>query len=216
MKKISFLASLAILFALASCAPSTKIIGSWASPDKQAGGYNKLVITGLTSNLVNRQAFEEQLTAKLLADRINAASSLTIIPVGSAKDEAGMAKALETIRSAGFDGILTVALLDQTSETRYVQGTTTYAPMMYGGYYGRYTGYYGYYGAMTYNPGYYTTDKNYYIEVNLYDAKTEALIWSSQSATTNPTNLDSFSQTFAGVVVNQMIKDGVISKPLKK
>jgi hypothetical protein len=216
MKKLSILASLAIGLALASCAPSTKIIGSWSSPEKPAAGYNKLLITGLTSNLVNRQAFEEELTSTLLEDGINAASSLTLIQVGSAKDEAGMAKALETIRTAGFDGILTVALLDQTSETRYVQGTTTYAPMGYGGYYGRYSGYYGYYGAMTYNPGYYTTDKNYYIEVNLYDAKTEALIWSSQSETTNPSNLESFSHTFAGVVVNQMIKDGIIAGPVKK
>jgi hypothetical protein len=216
MKKLSILASLALGLALASCAPSTKIIGSWSSPDKPAGGYDKLLITGLTSNLVNRQAFEEELTSTLLEDGINAASSLTLIQVGSAKDEAGMAKALETIRTAGFDGILTVALLDQTSETRYVQGTTTYAPMGYGGYYGRYSGYYGYYGAMTYNPGYYTTDKNYYIEVNLYDAKTEALVWSSQSETTNPSNLESFSHTFAGIVVNQMIKDGIIAGPVKK
>lgn len=215
MNRLSFLASIAIVFALASCAPSTKIIGSWSSPNKPASGYNKLLITGLTSNLVSRQAFEEELTSTLVEDGINAASSLTLIEVGSAKDEAGMKKALETVRSAGFDGILTVALLDQTSETRYVQGTTSYAPMGYGGYYGRYSGYYGYYGAMTTNPGYYTTDKNYYIEVNLYDAKTEGLVWSSQSETTNPSNLESFSHTFAGVVVDQMIKDGVVSKPAK-
>lgn len=215
MKKLSFLASLAIAFALASCAPSTKMIGSWSSPDKPSTGYNKLLITGLTSNLVNRQAFEEELAGTLVEDGINAASSLTLIQVGSAKDEAGMAKALETVRAAGFDGIITVALLDQTSETRYVQGTTTYAPMGYGGYYGRYSGYYGYYGGMTSNPGYYTTDKNYYIEVNLYDAKTEGLVWSSQSETTNPSNLEAFSHTFAGVVVDQMIKDGIVAKPAK-
>jgi hypothetical protein len=216
MKKISILASLAILAVMASCAPSTKIIGSWSSAEKPAGGYKKILVSGLTSNIVNRQAFEEELTATLIEDGLDAASSLTLIPIGSAKDEAGMAKALETIRDREFDGILTVALLDQTSETRYVQGTTTYSPMLYGGYYGRYTGYYGYYGAMTYDPGYYTTDKNYYIEVNLYDSKTEALVWSSQSETTNPANLEAFSHTFAGVVVNQMIKDGVIAKPMKK
>lgn len=215
MKKLSFLASLAIATMMASCSPSTKIIGSWSSPDKPAGGYDKLLITGLTSNLVNRQAFEEELTGTLNDDGFDAASSLTLIPLGSAKDEAGMAKALETVRENGFDGILTVALLDQTSETRYVQGSTSYAPVVYGGYYGRYSGYYGYYAPITTSPGYYATDKNYYIEVNLYDAKTEALVWSSQSETTNPTNLEAFSHTFAGVVVDQMVKDGIIAKPAK-
>jgi hypothetical protein len=211
MRKLNTIVALVLLVAVSACSPSTKIIGSWSSPEKPAASYSKLLVTGLTSNLVNRQAFEEELTATLNEDGFNAASSLTLVPLGSAETEAGMAKALETIRTAGFDGILTVALLDQTSETRYVQGTTTYAPMGYGGYYGRYSGYYGYYGGMTSNPGYYTTDKNYYIEINLYDAKTEGLVWSSQSSTTNPSNLESFAHTFAGVVVDQMIKDGIIT-----
>ena len=215
MKKLSFLASLVIAFAFASCSPSTKIIGSWTSPDKPASPYKKIMVTGLSSNLVNRQAFEEELVATLIEDGVQSTSSLAIIPIGSATTDEGMAKALETIRSTGHDAILTIALLDQTSETRYVQGTNTYAPMGYGGYYGRFGGYYGYYGAMTYNPGYYTTDKMYYVEVNLYDAKTEGLIWSSQSETTNPSNLESYSHTFAGVVVDQMIKDGIIAQPTK-
>ncbi|MDX5337810.1 MAG: hypothetical protein LPK25_02210 [Cyclobacteriaceae bacterium] len=214
MKKLTLLASIALSALLFSCSPSTKIIGSWSSPDKPSSPYSKILITGLTSNLVNRQAFEESIAQKLEEDGIEAASSLTLIQVGSAKDEEGMKKALETIRSAGFDGIVTVALLDQTSETRYVQGTSYY-PMGYGGYYGRYSGYYGYYGAMTYDPGYYTTDKMYYIEVNLYDAETESLVWSSQSETTNPSNLEAFSHTFAAVVVDRMIKDGLISPPAK-
>ncbi len=212
MKKISFLASLAIASILAACAPSTKIIGSWSSPDKPATPYENILVAGMSSNLVNRQAFEEELVATLIEDGVNASSSLTLISVGSAKDEEGLAKALEAVRAAGHDGILTVALLDQTSETRYVQGTTTYAPMGYGGYYGRFGGYYGYYAPMTYDPGYYTTDKLYYIEVNFYDAKTEHLVWSSQSETTNPSNLEAFSHNFAGTVVDLMVKDGVIAK----
>ncbi len=215
MKKLSFLASLAIACVMASCSPSTKIIGSWSSPDKATSPYQKILVTALTSNLVSRQAFEEELVATLTEDGVAATSSLTIVPIGSAKDSTGMAKALESVRSSGHDAILTVALLDQTSETRYVPGTTTYAPMGYGGYYGRYSGYYGYYGAMTYDPGYYTTDKLYYIEINLYDAKTEGLVWSSQSETTNPSNLEAFSHTFAGVVVDLMVKDGIIATPAK-
>lgn len=167
----------------------------------------------MTSNLVNRQAFEEELAATLLAeDGVKATGNLTLIPVGSAKDKEGTAKAVEAVRAAGHDGILTVALLDQTSESRYVPGSTMYSPMAYGGYYGYFGGYYGFYGPMTYDPGYYTTDKMYYIEVNLYDVKSEKLVWSSQSETTNPSSLEAFSHTFAGVVVDQMIKDGVIAK----
>lgn len=212
MKKFSILGVFALSALLASCSPSTKIIGSWSSPEKSPTGYDKVLVTGLTESLVNRQAFEEELANSLTEDGINAESSLRLIPLGSAKTDEGMAKALETIRGAGFDAILTVALLDQTSETRYIPGSTNmYFPMMYGGFYGLYSGYYGYYNPIISSPGYYTTDKSYYIEVNLYDAQTEALVWSSQSETTNPTNLETFAHTFAGVVVDQMIKDGQIS-----
>ena len=84
--------------------------------------------------------------------------------------------------------------------------------MRYGGYYGRFTGYYSYYNPVMYDPGYYATDKNYYLEINLYDAKTEELVWSAQSETTNPTSIETFSNSFSQLVVNQLIKDGLISK----
>jgi hypothetical protein len=84
--------------------------------------------------------------------------------------------------------------------------------MGYGGYYGRFTGYYSYYNPVMYDPGYYATDKNYYLEINLYDAKTEELVWSAQSETTNPSSIETFSYSFSQLVVNQLIKDGLISK----
>ena len=82
------------MFALASCAPSTKISGSWSSPEKPASPCKKLLATALTSNLVNRQAFEEELVAALGEDGVEASSSLTLIQLGSAADKEGMAKAV--------------------------------------------------------------------------------------------------------------------------
>ena len=117
---------------------------------------------------------------------------------------------IQEIKNSGRDAILTIAIIDQTNETRYVPGTTSYSPMYYGGGYGRFGGYYGMYGPTTYSPGYYTTDKNYFIEINLYDLGTQALVWSAQSSTTNPTNINNASQEFAYVVVDKMIKDKII------
>ena len=94
---------------------------------------------------------------------------------------------LEMIRKNGQDGIITIALLDEKVETRYVPGTT-YSPMRYGGYYGSFGGYYGYYGSTFYDPGYYTTDKSYIVETNLYDTGTETLAWSAQTETFDPSN----------------------------
>lgn len=212
MKKLNFLAPLILLALVSACSPSTKITGSWKAPEAKEGGYSNIFVTALTDRLVARQTIENDIDAILKEDGITASSSFEIIPPGFKATPENKQQVLDQIQAAGHDAILTVALLDQTSETRYVPGSTMYSPMMYGGYYGSFYGYYSYYNPVMYDPGYYTTDKNYYIEMNLYDAQTEALVWSAQSETTNPASLESFSKTFAQSVEYQMVKDGLIAK----
>lgn len=211
MKKHNLIFTFIILAVIASCSPSTKIIGSWTGPNTPSDPYNSIFVTAITENLAARQTFENDIDAQLEARKVTAISSFDIIPPGFKATEANKDATLKAIRDGGSDAILTIALLDQTSETRYVPGTTMYSPMGYGGYYGRFYGYYSYYNPVMYDPGYYTTDKNYYLEMNLYDVKTEQLVWSAQSETTNPSSIETFSKSFSELVVNQLIKDGLIS-----
>lgn len=212
MRKSNSIVAVMLLAVVAACAPSTKITGSWKAPESKEGGYKNIFVTALTDRLVARQTIENDLDELFQKDGIQASSSFEIIPPGFKASPENKDKTVKAIQDAGHDAILTVALLDQTSETRYVPGTTMYSPMGYGGYYGGFYGYYSYYNPVMYDPGYYTTDKNYYIEMNLYDAQTEALVWSAQSETTNPSSIESFSKTFAESVGYQMQKDGIISK----
>jgi len=212
MKKITYFAGFVLALLVASCSPSTKILGSWANPEKKAGGYQDVVIIGISESVISRQTFEDQIQKVLVQDGIKAANSSVIIPPGTKPSPEEKDKFAQALKAQGHDAVLTVALLDQTQDTRYVPGTTTYAPMMYGGYYRSYWGYYNRYSPMMYDPGYYTTDKSYYLEANLYDVETEQLVWSAQSETTNPANLEAFARTFAMVISDQMIKDGVIVK----
>jgi len=212
MKKTDLFLIAIILFAVASCSPSTKILGSWTSPSTPSEGYSSVFVTAITENIVNRSVFENDLDAILNAKNVEAESSFDIIPAGYKATEGDKERVLSEIKATGAEAVLTVALLDQTSETRYVPGTTTYSPMGYGGYYGRFYGYYSYYNPVMYDPGYYTTDKNFYLEINLYDINTEELVWSAQSETTNPSSIETFSAAFSEIVVAQMLKDGVIVK----
>ena len=63
---------------------------------------------------------------------------------------------------------------------------------------------------MVYEPGHYTTDRTYYVESNLYDAKTEELIWSAKSKTLNSYDLEQFTKDYIDALYEQMIKDGVL------
>ncbi|MBN3518629.1 hypothetical protein JYB62_01340 [Algoriphagus lutimaris] len=211
MKKNNIVFTLLILAFAISCSPSSKIIGSWTGPDTPSEPYKNIFVTGISSNLVARQTIENDINTHLKERGVTAVSSFDIIPPGFKATEENKDATLKAIKEGGSDAILTIALLDQTSETRYVPGTTMYSPMMYGGYYGRFYGYYSYYNPVMYNPGYYSTDKKYYLEMNLYDVQTETLVWSAQSETTNPSSIETFSRSFSELVVYQLIKDGLIA-----
>lgn len=210
MKKLIFFLSISLIALLSACSPSTKILGSWTGPNTPSEPYQRIFVTAISENLVNRQTIENDIDAILVKEGMEAKSSFDIIPPGFKATAENKEATVAAIRAGGSDAILTVALLDQTSETRYVPGTTMYSPMSYGGYYGRFYGYYSYYNPIMYDPGYYATDKNYYLEINLYDAATEELVWSAQSETTNPSSIETFSRSFSELVVNQLIKDGLI------
>ncbi|WP_268034937.1 hypothetical protein [Algoriphagus sp. PAP.12] len=210
MRRLSTLFAFTLIV-LGSCSPSVKILGSWTSPSMSTTGYDDLFVTALTDNILARQTVEQDLDNLLNEKGVHAQSSFNILPPGFKTSGVDKNEVLQKIKALGSDAILTVAVLDQTNETRYVPGSTMYSPMGYG-YYGRFWGYYSYYNPVMYDPGYYTTDKNYYLEANLYDAETEELVWSSQSETTNPASIETFSKTFSETIVSQLIKDGLIVK----
>jgi hypothetical protein len=59
-------------------------------------------------------------------------------------------------------------------------------------------------------PGYYTNDKTYYIEGNLFDASTGKILWSMQSDAYNPAGIKSFSREYAELVIYQIKKEGYL------
>ena len=116
----------------------------------------------------------------------------------------GKQEIIDKVRSLGCEALLTVALVDKTSETRYVPGTATYMP--YGSYGYGWGGYYGY-GMSTYNPGYYTTDKTYFVESHIFDVESEKMIWSAQSEAYNPSSISKFSRDYTTVLADRISKD---------
>jgi hypothetical protein len=133
---------------------------------------------------------------------------------------------LKLIKDRGCDAILSVAVIDVKSETRYVSNSITVGYMPYAGYgpyygsYGMYgTGFYGYYNYWSptlYDPGYYTTDKTYFIEANVYDTETQQLIWSVQSKAYNPSGIEKSSQEYTDILMDQFDKDRKKSSTIKK
>ena len=195
-----------------SCS-TTKIIGSWKDPESSKG-FNNIMVVGLTSDFLAQASVEEHMV-DILKRRggVNAQVSNTVFKPKMKITDEMKAEVARKLGEQGFDGLLTVALVSIDQQTSYVPGTV-YQPYAYPGY-GSYWGYYGYYSPMVYSQGYYTSNKVYTIEANLYDVASEKLIWAARSETTDPSSLEKFSKEYSKKVVYQMDQEGMLTNKKK-
>jgi hypothetical protein len=199
MKKVSLLIS-AVIFLL-SCGPSTKIEKSWRDPESSISNdpKNKFLVMAMVKDESSRRVIEDELVKRLKG---MGTPSYTIITPELMKNSSDAT--LDSIVNLGhYTHILMMRLADVEKETYYVPGTTT-------AYYGGYGRYYGY-GANFYtSPGYYNTDKNYFIETTVYTVTPNKLIWTGTTKTINPSNLKKSVNEIADVVAEQMRKEGFL------
>lgn len=213
MKKVLAL----VLFALvASCGSSTHVTASFLNPKVSPQEREHLFILGITDRMTVRQSVEAAMAAEANKRGLKATKSIDVFPAnlikGTEQEQLARKEVLmELIKKSGADLVMTIALVDEQSETRYVQGSGSYAPMSYG-FYGGYYPYYSARGAYMYQPGYYTEDKKYFYETNLYDVNTQELIWSAQSTTVNPSNLEKVTKEYTVAIISRMKKDGLIAE----
>lgn len=217
---------LASLTLIMSCGTSQEVTSFWKNPEGTKGKkYGSLMIVATTADKAARNTVEGDLAAAASAKGLKAIRSIDVFPSSFTKDnvptkEEMMAK----IAELQCDAVFTVALIDEKSEQRYVPGTTTYATVGYGpsgygtggyapyphyGYYGNYYSYAAYSYPMTTTPGYYTTDKTYFIEGNLYDGETGMILWSMQSTAYNPSSLSSFSKGYTKTLIEELEKQNL-------
>jgi hypothetical protein len=205
----AMIALIGIIALLYSCSPSTEITGTWKNPNVSAAVYDNILIASMSSKVNVKQEIENNLAAELSKQGVQAYKGIEVLPP-SFRDNPDKNEMLKKIRGTSANAILTVSLIDTETENRYVPGNVTYAPVSRFGYYGRFWGYYNYWNPIVTSPGYYTEDKTYFLETNLYDVDTEELVWSAQSETYNPSSLSQSSQEFAKIIVDKLKADGVI------
>lgn len=193
------------------CAASTRITGTWKNPEASAQTYQKIVVAALTDNVRARETVETDMQAQLKQHGIEASRSIDMFPPSvSSKGGPDVNELLAKVKEQNFDAIMTVALIDEETETRYVPGNYGYAPMARYGWYGRFRGYYSYWHPTLYDPGYYTEEKVYFLETNLYDVGSENLLWSAQTQSHSPASLRKASVNLAELTVNEMAQENLI------
>ena len=192
------------------CGSSIQLTGQWVDKAAfQPGKYSSVFIAVMSQNLGVKKAFEDNLAAEAASRGLKAVKSSDFFKPNFTTENAGNKEAiLARVRELGLETIFTVVLKDQKTDTRYVPGET-YTPAPY---YGGYRGYYSQTYQTVYSPGYYTTDKTYYLESNLYDVATEKLLWSVQSEAINPGKAEEVAQEYTNMLLDALDKNGLLKR----
>lgn len=219
MKKLLLVLTLAIVtIYFASCSSVTDITGSWKKPGTAAQKYNKIIVLGLSSDLVKRSTVEKSIVSNLRSYGINAIAGSNVLPDnildsdhdGKVDDKEKVKTLVQSkFKELGVDGALIFSLLDVKEEEHYVPGSSYYMP--YTSYYPFYNYYWTYYDRVN-TPGYYTKTTSVFLTTNFYNVSSEELLWSAQSETVNPQSLSDFAKSYAQAMVQDFVGAGIVRK----
>jgi hypothetical protein len=197
-----------------SCSSSNELSGVWVNKEKLHGkSYKSIFIIAQTLDVQAKQQIENELAAKANEKGYKVVKSIDVMPSTLYDTSLPSKKAVvEKVKEAGCDAVFVVTFLKKEESVRYTQGTTAYAPLTSYNAYGNFWGYYSNYYPIASTPGYYSHDKEYFIQSNLYDLETEALVVSVQSKVYNPSSIDKFSKLYSKEVFKQMQDEKLLKK----
>ena len=187
-----------------STSSTTKMATSWKDPTTtiSSSQIKKILFIALVRDEPYSTMMEDHLVAMSNGKGI---ASHTII-TGRATTEKDKAVFDQEIKSHQIDLVIIMRLKDVKEEPRYVPNTDTYGA--YGGMGVGYWGYYNYAAPIYRTPGFYTSDKHFLVETNVYSVAQSKLLWSGVTDSVNP----SYTTTtrIAKAVVETMKKEGFL------
>ena len=177
-----------------ACA-GTKLTHTWVDEAHRGNPVSDILVIGLTykDNEEVRRSFEDSFVEHLRATGIEAISSVDAISI-PANMKLEKEEILKAVNKYNNDAVIITHLVDKEAKQVYNRSGPSHE-----GYFGYYGWAYGY----SHSASYSRTRTSVRLATNLYDVKTEKLIWSGKSETLNS---DSTKQTIDDVI-NMVIKD---------
>jgi hypothetical protein len=162
---------------LAGCADTVKL-SSWTAPGVTSLHFKKIVVVALARQELNRRLVENRVSAEI--KKIEAVPSNELIPGVLTKDDKD--RLIKAVTDSGADGLVVMRLTSSDVTNQYT-GSSIARPA-------EYMTYSGYYGSV-YSLGYFGDDRRtvgsdtvMVIETNVYDVKTQRLLWSGATEST--------------------------------
>jgi hypothetical protein len=191
MKTKFFLLSTLLIGLLFACV-STKLEKSWADPsfNLKPSPYKKVLVVAPLKDAASQRIAEDKIVKQIKAGA--GVQSYSYLKTTDTDEKLLQAQLLKD----GFDGIIVMHLTDVEKSVTYNPGTS------YG----------GWYGYRSYSPGYYTEDKTFLVETNMYSVKDDKLMWSGTTSSLNPGSFDKSMDEIIYAIKTELQKKGILEK----
>jgi len=190
------------IFMIISCA-GTELTHKQVNETYKGKPVSDILVIAITGNEDARRSFERKFVAQLKSAGVEAISSEEAIPM-PADLELKKEMILSAVNQFRNDAVIITHLIDEEEKEAFTRGDEAHR-----GYYGFYHSRYSY--SYARDPGYSSTSINLKLETNLYDVKTEKLIWSGQSKTWNKDSKDQIINDVIKVVIDDLQNNKLIS-----
>jgi hypothetical protein len=174
-------------FLIISCA-GTELTQNKVDEAYKGKPVSDILVIAITGNEHNRRSFEKKFVARLKSVGVDAISSEEAIPM-PADLELKKETILAAVKQYENDAVIITHLIGKEEKDVYTRGSS------------RHRGFYGFYSnrhSIARDPGYASTSTTVRLETNLYEVKTEKLIWSGKSNT--------LSRDAKDQIINDVIK----------
>lgn len=195
--KLNLLLVLSTFVLMVSCAPTTKIQKTWSDSSltkEKFDSYKKMLVIAVLKDETGRRIAEDKLVESFKNTKI--VQSYTYLTPADTTQQIVEQK----LKNDGFDAVLYMRLKQVEKSVTYNQGSG------YSGGYGWYGGYRGGY----YSPGYYSEDKTFVVETNIYEVAANKLMWSTTTETLNPTTIEKSLDRIIYTLKNELTRKGYI------
>jgi len=175
------------LVLVAACA-STKMVNSWTSPGFSKQTVKKVLVLGISPNVLLRRLYEDSFAVELEKLGYKAVSGYLWAPDATNLDKDAI---IARMKAENVTNVLVTRIISTKEVVTYSPPTVSVG-VGYGGYggygpayYGSWSSYYSTGYAAVSSPGYTTVNDVVTLETNFYDASKEkdALVWSGASET---------------------------------
>lgn len=196
-----------LCLAVLPLAADTRIVHRWVLTGLPMPDVQKMLVAGVMENYLIRQEFEDEMKKQLAKFGVEGVQSYLVLPP---KNEMMEGELKQRIKESSLDSVLVVRPKAARTESQEVVTGGVYTPPP--GYYSFWPYWNMAYGDFVPTSSYTREDVIVRVEFNLYNTKTEKLIWSGETDTVYSKDFEKLGKDYAKTLVGQLKKDKVIKK----